>query len=151
MPSEASNQRQIWLALGSAACRLFRLNTGRGWISNMGPKGVQRLADGSVLIKGARSIALGLSSPNGDPIVGACDLIGWTLVEVTPEMVGKRIAVFTGIEVKSQKGKGSQEQLTFVASVKNSGGLAGIFNSPEEAAAHFERENVVRLLAQEKD
>ena len=139
MPSEASNQRQIWLALGSAACRLFRLNTGRGWISNMGPKGVQRLADGSVLIKGARSIALGLSSPNGDPIVGACDLPGYTIVEITPEMVGRKVAVFTSVEVKTTKGgKVSAEQENWAAQVEKAGGIAVIARSPEEALLKIE-------------
>lgn len=30
------------------------------------------------------------------------DLIGWTLVKITPEMVGKTIPVFTSIEVKEE-------------------------------------------------
>lgn len=30
------------------------------------------------------------------------DLVGWTKVEITPEMVGKTVAVFTAIEVKPE-------------------------------------------------
>lgn len=137
MAAEGTTQRQIWLSLGTVS-RLFRLNTGRGWISSMGPKGVSRLADGSVLIKGARSIALGLSAPSGDPVNGACDLPGWTTVEVTPEMVGKKIAVFTSVECKASKGgRVSPDQQNWMEQVQRAGGIAGVANSPESAKQIF--------------
>ncbi|MBB3017620.1 hypothetical protein FHR70_000660 [Microvirga lupini] len=133
MASEGTTQRQIWLALGRVS-RLFRLNTGRGWISNLGPNGVTRLQDGSVLVKAARSISLGLAMPNGDPVKGACDLPGWTTVEVTPEMVGKKIAVFTSVEAKASKGgRVSPDQKNWLDQVKAAGGIAGVANSPESA------------------
>jgi len=135
MANEGVVQRQIWLALGKVS-RLFRLNTGRAWLSNLGPKGVQRMQDGSVLIHAARSISIGLSYPNGDPVVGACDLPGWTTVEVTPAMVGKRIAVFTSIETKRSKGgKTSEDQTNWCTQVDAAGGIAGIASSPEQAQA----------------
>lgn len=138
MSSESSIQRSIWLAMGGVS-RLFRLNTGKSWISNLGPKGVSRLADGSVHIKAARSIALGLSMPNGDPVVGACDLPGWTTVVITPEMVGSKLAVFTSIECKASKGgRASDDQLNWRDQVQKSGGIAGIANSPEAALAIIE-------------
>lgn len=133
MSSESTVQRQIWLALG-AVSRLFRLNTGRAWLSNLGPAGVQRLQDGSVLIRAARSIALGLAAPNGEPVVGVGDLPGWTSITITPEMVGRRVAVFTSIETKRSKGgRASAEQLNWVDQVQKAGGIAGIANSPETA------------------
>lgn len=135
MASEATIQRQIWLALGSM-CRLFRVNTGKAWISNLGPKGVQHLGDGSVLITAARPIAIGFGQPNGDPLVGASDLDGWTSVIVTPEMVGKRIAVKTAIETKRTKGgRATEGQINYVDQVKRAGGIAGVANSPEAAKA----------------
>lgn len=138
MASEGTVQRQIWLALG-AISRLFRLNTGKAWISNLGPKGVQRLQDGSVLIKAARSIALGFAYPNGDPVVGACDLPGWTTITITPEMVGRKVAVFTSIETKRTKGgQASDHQLNWCNQVDQAGGIAGIANSPEAALAIVE-------------
>lgn len=133
MASEGTTQRQIWLALASIS-RLFRLNTGRAWISGLGPKGVQRLSDGSVRIAAARSIALGLSAPNGDPIIGACDLPGWTSVVITPEMIGRTVAVFTSIECKPTKGgRVSKEQANWMEQVQKAGGIAGVANSPESA------------------
>ena len=135
MASEANVQRQIWLALGQV-CRLFRLNTGKGWISNLGPKGVHRLKDGSIHIEAPRPIPLGFGMPNGDPVVGACDLPGWTEVEITPAMVGQKVAVFTSIETKrTSGGKTSEDQRNWMAQVQGAGGIAGVANSVESARA----------------
>jgi len=61
--------------------------------------------------------------------VGSSDLIGWTMVEITADMVGHTVAVFTAIEVKAAKGKPTQEQLDFVDAVARAGGLSGIARS----------------------
>lgn len=136
MSSENTEQRRIWLALGSALCRLFRINTGRGWVSRLGPKGVKKLSDGSVLIAQARSIALGLSYPNGDPVKGVCDLPGWTTITITPEMVGKQVAVFTSIEIKrTTGGRLTTDQKNWQEQVIKSGGIAGVCNCVDSAVA----------------
>lgn len=133
MASENSVQRKIWLGLG-AISRLFRLNTGRALLSNMGPAGVQKLSDGSVLIKSARSIAIGFASPTGDPVEGASDLNGWTTVEVTPEMVGQKVAIYTAIETKATKGGNKRAgQINFCDQVTAAGGISGFANSEEAA------------------
>lgn len=137
MASENRTQREIWLALGRI-CRLFRLNTGKAWISNLGPKGVHRLKDGSIHIEAPRPIPLGFGTPAGEPVVGACDLPGWTSFTVTPEMaqalVGKKIAIFTSIECKASKGgKASDDQRNWATQVAAAGGISGIVNSPEAA------------------
>jgi hypothetical protein len=64
---------------------------------------------------------------------GASDLIGWTCVEVTPDMVGKTVAVFTAIEVKTPDGTVKADQQTFVDNVRAAGGLAGIARSADDA------------------
>jgi len=133
MSAENTVQRKIWLGM-SRLCTLFRLNTGRAWISNLGPKGVQKLADGSVLIKAARPVALGFSLTNGDPVNGACDLPGWTTIKITKEMIDKEVAVFTSFEVKkTEGGRATTEQLNWKNQVEKSGGIAGIVNSLEAA------------------
>lgn len=146
MAAESTVQRQIWLALG-AACRLFRVNTGKAWLSGAGP--AKRLQDGSVVVPAARPVALGFGLPNGDPLVGASDLCGWTPVVITPEMVGKTVPVFTAIETKRSKGgKASDAQINFVQQVTAAGGIAGVANSPEAArdiVASWHEQNGSRL------
>lgn len=133
MSAEASVQRAVWLALGGdGLTTLFRLNTGKAWVSGAGP--AQRLKDGCVLIPAGRPIPLGFGMPNGDPVVGACDLPGWREVVITPEMVGHKVAVFVSVETKRTKGgKTSPEQVNWMKRVQAAGGIAGVANSVESA------------------
>ena len=55
---------------------------------------------------------------------GTSDLIGYNKIVVTKEMVGKQIAIFSAIEVKTAKGKLSPLQKNFIEEVKKEGGIA---------------------------
>ncbi len=66
-------------------------------------------------------------------IKGSSDLIGWTEMEVTPDMVGQTVSVFTAIEVKSPKGRVSPHQQNFIDRVNASGGIAFVARSADEA------------------
>lgn len=128
---ENSVLRAAWLRLGRVSA-LFRLNTGMAWLSGGGA--VRRLQDGSVLVPNARPVALGLGKPDGKPLVGASDLIGWTSVVVTPDMVGCTLAVFTSLECKETAGgRRSEGQRNFVDQVRAAGGIAGFASSADEA------------------
>ncbi len=74
-----------------------------------------------------RVIRYGVGNPGGS------DLIGWTPVLITHEMVGTMLGVFTALEVKAPKGRPTEAQLNFIRQVQLGGGLAGIARSPEEA------------------
>jgi hypothetical protein len=63
---------------------------------------------------------------------GSSDLIGFTRMTITPEMVGKHIAVFTATEVKTLKGKEQQNQEAFREMVLNNGGIAFVARSADE-------------------
>lgn len=66
--------------------------------------------------------------------VGTSDLIGWTPVVVTPDMVGKTVAVYTAVEVKSPSGGHErEEQRGYIKLVLESGGFAGFCRSVNEA------------------
>lgn len=135
MAAENTVQRMVWVAV-AATTILFRVNTGKAWLSNQGPGGVRRLEDGSVHILAARPIALGFANPKGDPVVGTADLIGWTSITITPEMVGARVAVYTAIETKrTTGGRTSDAQAGFIAQVLKAGGIAGVANTPAVAQA----------------
>lgn len=101
--------------------RVFRNNVGMAWAGQ-----VQRMRDGSVLIKNARPLHAGLCA-------GSSDLIGWTVVEITPDMVGRKIAVFTAVETKTATGKATTEQLHFINTVRAAGGFSGVARNEQEA------------------
>lgn len=136
MSSENTVMRQVWLALGPVS-RLFRLNTGKAWLCHGQP---QRRPDGSIVLPpGSRPVALGLALPNGESLSGAPDLLGFTPVVITPDMVGRTIPVFTGVECKASTGGRKRDaQINFVEQMHRAGGIAGFANSPAQALEIFE-------------
>ena len=69
---------------------------------------------------------------------GTSDLIGFREVLITPEMVGRTVAVFSAIEVKRKgrrttKKKRFEQQRDFIHMVIHHGGLAGFARSPDDA------------------
>lgn len=78
-------------------------------------------------LDGARKVRAGLQA------AGASDLIGFTPVLVTPDMVGSIVAIFTAIETKTATGSASQEQTNYINFVSNNGGYAGIARSAADA------------------
>ena len=79
-----------------------------------------------------------LRDANGRPVQfglarGSADLIGWSSVTITPDMVGQTVAVFTSIEVKSAAGRLRPEQQQWLDAVSAAGGIAGVARSVEDA------------------
>lgn len=112
--SESTIQREIMLAVSKTGARVFRNNVAEGWVGNVfsdANNGDGRL----VILHHARPLHAGLC-------VGSADLIGWTAD-------GR----FLSIEVKSKTGRVTEEQKTFLAMVRASGGVAIIARSVEEA------------------
>lgn len=66
-------------------------------------------------------------------VKGSSDLIGWTAIEITPDMVGRKVAVFTACEVKSERGRVSKEQQNFIDQVNAQGGVAFVARSADDA------------------
>lgn len=81
-----------------------------------------------------RFVAYGLGSHGGQVVRGPSDLIGWRSITITPDMVGRQIAVFAAIEVKDGA-KATPEQERFIAEVQAAGGMAGVAHSEAEARA----------------
>ena len=103
--------------------RIFSNPVGTGWMGHE-----TRLADGSLLLRRPTKVSFGLYK-------GSPDEVGWTTVTVTPDMVGKKVAIFTGIEVKRPGGPGARpDQQQFIQAIQRAGGLSGVARSPEEAA-----------------
>jgi hypothetical protein len=107
---ETTLQQQIRLALGTRTdLRLFRNQVGQ-------------LPDPRT----GRPVQFGLAR-------GSADLIGWRTITVTPQMVGQQLAVFTSIEVKTERGHVRPEQHAWQRTVSAAGGIAGIARSIQDA------------------
>lgn len=120
-PMERNLQNRIMLRLSKSGVTIFRNNTAMGWAGKS-----NRYPNGDVLVQSAFPIRAGLCE-------GSSDLIGWKSVTVTPDMIGKRLAVFTAVEVKTPTGRPTKEQLNFIQRIREAGGIAGIARSEEEA------------------
>lgn len=131
--TEQQIQQRIRLALSRGSVRLFRNNVGTGWAgrtqqitrANAFTIG-QTLKPGDVVVRNARPFHAGLA-------VGSADLIGWKSIEITPDMVGQRVAVFASVEVKSPTGRRRPEQVTWQEQAQAAGALSGIARSEADA------------------
>lgn len=105
--------------------RLFRTNVGLAWVGDS----VVKLKNGDVLLKNGRPFKAGVE--------GMSDLGGWVSKIITPDMVGQRIAQYTVLEVKLKghrtKKDRLEKQLSFIAAVRDAGGIGAIVTSVEEA------------------
>ena len=104
---------------------------------------------GSVLFRNAvgfmNGFAFGLSP-------GSSDEIGWKEKIVTPDMIGKKIAVFQAIEIKTLTDKISYEQIIFYLNLKIAGGISQVYTEDkflthEEIMAFPRRKEIPVLKA----
>jgi len=91
--------------------RLWRINSGMAWagkiISRVG--GIAKLANAHPFF----------GAPKGFP-----DMIGFDSIIISPEMVGKRVAVFVGSELKATKNdKLKKDQVNFKNLLVKMGGI----------------------------
>ena len=112
--SEKEIQNRIMIALSTKNSRVFRNNVG------------------SAITVDGRYITFGLAK-------GSADLIGWRTIEITPDMVGKKIAQFLSVEVKNKTGKLTKLQQNWHDAVNSQGGLAIISKSESEALDAIKR------------
>lgn len=111
---------------------LFRSNSGKAWLSGGGK--VATLPNRSVIVPLARPVGLGLCTMDGDTAPGLSDLTGWTEVVITPEMVGRKVPIFTCIETKeSGGGRRKDNQINFIQQLHKAGGIAGFAASERQA------------------
>ena len=107
---ETTLQQEIRLALGQLPdLRMFRNQVGH-------------LPD----LRTGRPVQFGLAK-------GSSDLIGFKTIEVTSDMVGQKLAVFTSIEVKTAKGKLTPMQHNWLSCVNKAGGITGVARSVQDA------------------
>ena len=101
--SETALQNKIRLAINAPHVRMFRNNIG--------------------MLNG---VQFGLCK-------GSSDLIGFTSKTITADDVGKQVAIFTAIEVKTPTGRISKEQANFISLVNRFGGIGAVARSVDDA------------------
>lgn len=122
---ESKIQKRIALECSDKNTRLWQNDNGlcyQGQVSRFNEKGGQ-----SAVITRCKAIRYGLGT-------GTSDLIGFKKIKITPEMVGKDIAIFVGIEVKTNTGRTSKSQDNFLKLIEQSGGICGVARTTEEAS-----------------
>lgn len=115
MISEATLMRRVLVRASELGARLFRNNTGRWRLARPECRECQ---------SGGRVVASGLC-------VGSSDLIGWRSVVVTPEMVGRTVAVFVAAELKVDRNDVTDEQAQFLEVVDGAGGIGVVVRDVE--------------------
>lgn len=119
--TETRLQSEILRALGSHPdVRMFRNTVGQAWMGRATYSGSR------VTIEFPKRVTFGLCPGSGD-------LIGFRSYEVRPEDVGRRLAVFTSVEVKTPRGATQDNQITWRDVLRERGGIAIIARSPDEA------------------
>lgn len=106
--SETQITQAIRLAVSNGSIRLWKNNVGK-------------LRDHA-----GRIVSFGLAT-------GSPDLVGLKSVYVSPDMIGRRIAILAGLEVKSDTGRIRPEQQRFLDMLNDFGAIAGIARSVEDA------------------
>ncbi|AUR83587.1 hypothetical protein NVP1072O_28 [Vibrio phage 1.072.O._10N.286.48.A12] len=136
MTPEARASQQCRLFAGRHKCRLFRNNSG-----------VLPDQHGTPVFFGLGNTPKKVAGKKVSEIRKSSDDIGYTIVTVTPEMVGHQLAVFTTIEYKAagfkikavypEKSR-EAKQLVWIDMAKKAGGIGGFACDKASLDAIFE-------------
>jgi hypothetical protein len=119
---ESSMYNSVLLVIGSRKdARLFRNNVGTAYVGVVFEESPK-----CVTLVNYRRIRFGLQ-------VGSSDFIGLKSVTIKPEMVGKKVAVFVGLEAKKKGKKATDAQGNWIDMIREAGGISGVFTSIDEA------------------
>jgi hypothetical protein len=120
--SESQLLAEILLSCSRGNARLIRTNSGVAWAGRIVSQDHRRL-----VLSPYHAVKL---CPEG-----TSDLSGLVSEVITPEMVGARVAIFSGIEGKFGKRTLTEGQRAYIQMVRAMGGRAGEARSVAEAQA----------------
>lgn len=119
--SEADLMRRIQIKASQLGARLFRMNTGLAWCGIRVP--APQCGPQAIILLNARPFKAGIK--------GMSDLCGWKPVVITPEMVGRTLAVYVACEVKDGAPT-TKEQQHFLCEVIKNGGIGLVARSEKD-------------------
>ena len=105
--TELQNRVRALVNSPGTGCRVWRNNVGK------------RKIDG-------RWISWGLAP-------GSADLIGLKTLQISADMIGSKIAVFTSLEIKTLTGVEQSDQIAWRQTIQKLGGIAEFIRSEEDA------------------
>lgn len=107
----------------------WRHDVGAAWVGGQEfeakKSGAVPVKKGDRIIKNPGRIKYGLAT-------GAGDLIGYETIEITADMVGQKVAVFTSVEDKSATDRIGLEQLVWLLRLRIDGAMAEVFREGEK-------------------
>lgn len=121
---------EIRNAVSRVGARLFVMVTGKFWAGQVAitikrdGKYTLNLRARDIILRNPRLVNVGFE--------GLSDLVGFTPVTITHDMIGRTVAVAVAVEVKTTD-RPTAKQLAFVDAVKRNGGRSGIARSVDDA------------------
>lgn len=132
--SEGNVSNDAAIVVSKEGGKSFRNNVGGAWSGKKVSeytKGGKRYA----VIENPRWITFGL-------IKGSADRIGWKTVTITADMVGRKIAQFLSLEMKTETGRARKDQITWHENVWRDGGLTGFVRCDDDVRRIMDGEKV---------
>jgi len=117
---------QVMINESKNGIKLFRNHRGKAWQGKSSYSKERKI----VIIENPRFFEFGLYP-------GAGDLIGWKEVIITPEMIGKKMAIFTSEEIKSVNDVISKDQQKWHDIVRMSGGISKIAKEQKNGGVQY--------------
>lgn len=112
-------EQQICDAVLRAHPMMFRNAVGYGIATN--PRAIHRLDNGKFLVDRGTPLRFGL-------LPGSSDMIGYKPTIITPDMLGQTVAIFQGIEVKTEHDRLSEEQRKWNRALIRDGAIAEVWH-----------------------
>jgi hypothetical protein len=114
-----------WLKRWNRWGVLFRVNVGRYWAGRVVEQWTK---------DGVRYVTLSSAQPVHMGVTGQSDYNGWHSMTITPDMVGRTVAVYVAVEGKAgEAGRVSAEQERHLEIVMAAGGIGLVVRSPDTA------------------
>lgn len=126
--TESEIMKRIQIFASKIGLRLWRNNVAQTWsgkVQHFRSQDRITVYPGDIVIRRPRPIHCGLCP-------GSSDLIGLKPTVIDETHIGKRVGIFTAIEVKSPKGQTNEIQDNFIRTIEELGGIARVARSTED-------------------